>query len=187
MDKLERSIDKMAGELKKKEASQDALLRLTRELVRECSVGIKLVHSKDMQAAEVQKKKAHELLLKIKKLEKGFEYLVDQSYQEYVELVLLVSIVKREEHPTHESLKLPFGPFMTGLLDCVGELRRQMLEELRAGNKNDAEYYFEVMSRMYEATLPLRFSNSILPNFRKKQDVARMQVESARSELLRSR
>lgn len=187
MDRLEKAISKMALELKGKEAAQDELLKLTRELVRECSIGIKLIHSGDMKGAEAHRKRAGELLSAIKKLEKGFEYLVDQSYQEYVEITLLLAIVKKEEMPTHESLKLPFGPYMTGLLDCIGELRRQMLEELRAGKKGDADYYFETMSRMYEATLPLRFSNSILPNFRKKQDVARMQVESARSELLRSR
>ena len=187
MKKIENEIERMTAELKKKESAQDELLKLTRELVRECSIAVKLVHSWDYDGAEMQVKKANTLLLKIRNLEGDFAHLVAQSYQEYAEITILMAVVKKKEPPTHVSLKIPFESFMTGLLDCIGELRRQMLEELRRGSKKEADYYFETMSRMYEATLPLRFSNSILPNFRRKQDVARMQVESARSELMRSR
>jgi len=187
MERLEKEINRMIGELKKDEASQDSLLKLTRELVRECSVAVKFVHSKEMAEASAHLKEAQSLLKKIQKLESGFEHLVAQSYQEYVEISLLMAIVKKEKLPTHSDLCMPFGSYMTGLLDCIGELRRQMLEELRSDKAKEAGYYFETMSRLYEATLPLRFSNSILPNFRRKQDVARMQVESARSELLRAR
>ena len=51
----------------------------------------------------------------------------------------------------------------------------------------EAERYFELASGIYEELLPIRFSNSLLPNFRKKQDVARSQVEQARSELVRAK
>ena len=186
MEKLEKIIGKQVSELKRREAAQDELLKLTRELVRECSIAVKMVHSGDMGGAEAQLKNAGAMLSKTKKLEKGFEYLVAQSYQEYVEISLLIAFAKRKELPTPEELGIPFESFMTGLLDCIGELRRQMLEELRSDKAKEAGYYFETMSRLYEATLPLRFSNSILPNFRKKQDVARAQVEHARSEILRS-
>ncbi|MFH1448327.1 MAG: hypothetical protein ABIG39_05680 [Candidatus Micrarchaeota archaeon] len=186
MERLEREITHMASELKKKESVQDSLLRLTRELVRDCSISVKLIHSGDLKRAAVQHKKAKGMLIRIQKLEAGFKHLVAQSYQEYVEISILLAIVKKEDIPTHSDLNVPFGPYMTGLCDCIGELRRQMLEELRHGNRNNAEYYFERMNWMYEITMPLRFSNSLLPGFRKKQDVARVQVENARSELLKS-
>jgi translin len=187
MKSIEREIAKMTTELKRSEGKQDELLRLTRELVRECSIGIKLAHSWDLPGAEAQLSKAKAMVQRAKKLEGGFKHITSQSYQEYAEIAILMAIVKRKEPPTHRTLKIPFESYMTGLMDCVGELRRQMLEELRKGRREEADYYFEEMSRIYEATLPLRFSNSILPNFRKKQDVARAQVESARSELLRGR
>jgi len=61
-----------------------------------------------------------------------------------------------------------------------------MLECLKRGDKKSAGRYFELMSGIYDELSPIRFSNSLLPNFRKKQDVARMQVEQARSELVRA-
>jgi translin len=187
MEKLEMEIGKAIDDLKRREGAQDAILKLTRELVRECSVSVKLVHSGDMKGASERLKEAKGMLAKVRKLEPGFEYLAAHAYQEYVEITLLMAIVEKKDIPAPTDLGIPFSPYMSGLLDCIGELRRQMLEESRHGKRKEAEYYFEKMNWLYEATLPLRFSDSILPNFRKKQDVARVQVENARSELLRSR
>jgi len=185
MSKLDNSIKNIIDILKKQEKTQDGLLILTRELVRDCSMAIKSIHNKDIVEAEKRIRHVDYLLKKVKAVDKEFEYLVLQAYQEYAEAKVLLAIIKRKEIPNFEELKVPFKTYLLGLFDCVGELRREMLEELKRGNKQDAEYYFESMSDIYEATLPIRFSNSLLPNFRKKQDIARLQVENARSELLR--
>jgi translin len=185
MSKLDGSIGKIIGVLKKQEKAQDEILVLTRELIRDCSMAIKCIHNKEMKEAEDRIKNVDGLVRKLKGLDEDFEYLTLQAYQEYAEAKVLLAIIERREIPGYVELKIPFKAYLLGLLDCVGELRREMLEELKRGNKQDAEYYFESMSDVYEATLPVRFSNSLLPNFRRKQDVARVQVENARSELLR--
>jgi len=59
-----------------------------------------------------------------------------------------------------------------------------MYESLRHGRKDDAQKFFEMMELIYDELLPLRFSNAVLPEFRRKQDVARIQIEQARGELL---
>src|SRR3989338_3016730 len=85
-----------------------------------------------------------------------------------------------------EELGMPFEPWLLGCCDVVGEFRREMLEMLKAGKKKEAEKYFGMMEAVYDELVPIRFSNSLLPNFRKKQDVARGQVEQARSEIVRA-
>jgi len=59
-----------------------------------------------------------------------------------------------------------------------------MYEALRKNNRKEAEEFFAMMEAIYDELLPLRFSNAILPDFRRKQDVARIQIEQARGELL---
>ena len=59
-----------------------------------------------------------------------------------------------------------------------------MYESLRSGKRKDAEKYFSMMEDIFDSLLPLRFSNAILPEFRHKQDVGRIQIEQARGELL---
>jgi predicted translin family RNA/ssDNA-binding protein len=59
-----------------------------------------------------------------------------------------------------------------------------MYESLRRGNKHEGGFYFKMMEEIYDELLPLRFSNAVLPEFRKKQDNARRQIEEARGKLL---
>ena len=61
--------------------------------------------------------------------------------------------------------------YLTGLLDATGELKREMYESLRHNKKSDEEKYFEMMEGIYDELLSLRFSNAVLPEFRRKQDV----------------
>ena len=182
---LERSIGEMVEELKKREREQDELLRLTRELVRECANAIKSIHARDKASAGKHVARADEMVEKVKALDENFERISSQSLQEYVEVKVLDALVGGKSLPTYKVLDVPFEVYLTGLCDVIGELRREMLESLKEGKKKDAKRYFEMMNDIYESMLPLRFSNSLLPNFRRKQDVARGQVEHARSELLR--
>lgn len=184
MRKLEDSIKKIVKTLEKEEKEQDELLRISREIVRGCSVAIKCIHSKELKECGMQMEAVEKLVRKMGEAE-GFGNISLQAYQEYAEARVLLSIIGRKEIPTADELKIPFKAYMLGLLDCVGELRREMLEELKRGGRKNAEYYFSMMDELYEALLPVRFSNSLIPNFRRKQDVARMQIEQARSEILK--
>jgi len=66
-------------------------------------------------------------------------------------------------------------------------LREKRYMSLRKGNNKLASSYYELMKDIYDSTLHIRFANSILPSFRKKQDVARIQLESLASELLHTK
>ncbi len=184
MKKLESSIEKIVKILENEEREQDDLLRISREIVRGCSVAIKCIHSKELKEGERQIGIVEKLVEKMAD-RKGFDNIALQAYQEYCEAKVLLSIIARKDIPTYEELGVPFKAYLLGLLDCVGELRREMLEELKRGERKKADYYFSRMDELYEMLLPIRFSNSLIPNFRRKQDVARMQVEQARSEILR--
>lgn len=185
MKKLEKSIGKMFATLKGQEKEQDGLIVLSREIVRGCATAIKEIHAREMAAAKRDIATVGKLVAKAKRADKGMGYVAAQSYQEYCEARILLAVLEDEEVPTYEDLKVPFESYLTGLMDAVGEFRREMLEELKRGRRKQAEKYFDAMNAAYEATLPLKFSNSLLPGFRKKQDVARIQLENARSELLR--
>ena len=76
--------------------------------------------------------------------------------------------------------------YLLGLMDCVGELKREVLEELRDSNVKKAEEYFGMMRHIYDTTRPVRFAEAVLQGFRKKQDVARIQIENAGTEILSS-
>lgn len=187
MRKLEQSVEKLVEELKAKEAAQDQMLRVSREVVRHCSVAIKYIHEGKMAEAQSQLDAARKQLDTVRKQEESFRNLASHVYQEYAEAMVLKDTIERKPLPGYEDIGVPWMAYLLGLLDCIGELRRELLEALRKGRKADAEYYFTTMEKIYETLLPLKFSSSLLPGFRVKQDVARRQVEQARSELVTSR
>jgi translin len=69
-------------------------------------------------------------------------------------------------------------------MDVMGELKREILEELRKENYKRADAHFEKMKLIYDTTRSLRFAEAVLAGFRRKQDTARIQLENAGSELL---
>jgi translin len=182
---ISSQIPAITAELKLREAEQDRILSSTREIIRHCAVGIKLLHSGEIAGAKKEIASAQKKVAPFSKTEK-FSYLLEQVWQEIAEARLFLAAVEKKEMPTYKELSMPFEPYLLGICDLVGELRREMLECLKAGDKREAARYFEMMSGIYDELSPLRFSNSLLPNFRKKQDVARSQVEQARSELVRA-
>ncbi len=184
--KFGSEIAAIVKELERREREQDRILSGTREIIRHCSNGIKLAHAGELKKAKAEIAAAERKAAPFSKTEQ-FGYLLEQTYQEIAEARLFLAAAEGKSLPTWKGLGMPFEPYLLGLCDLVGELRREMLEMLKKGRMKDAERHFELMSGIYDELLPIRFSNSLLPNFRKKQDVARMQVEQARSELVRAK
>ena len=179
-------ISLIVRELEKREKEQDRILGSTREIVRHCANGIKMLHSGETAAAKKEIAAAEKKISPFSKTEQ-FSYLLEQPCQEIAEARLLLAAVENRPLPGWKDLSMPFEPYLLGMCDFIGELRREMLECLKRGDKKRASHYFDMMSDIYDHLSPIRFSNSLLPNFRKKQDVARSQVEQARSEIVRAR
>lgn len=181
---MDLGIKEIEKELMKKESELDHMMVKSREIVRLCSNAIKAIHSKDLTEAKKLLKEAEKEVMAVKKFETDFPGHVNHIMQEYVEAKVTLSAVETKKIPAYKEFDCSVEPYLTGLLDATGELKREMYESLRHGRKDDAQKFFEMMESIYDELLPLRFSNAVLPEFRRKQDVARIQIEQARGELL---
>ena len=176
-------MNKILKQLEKKEKTLDRILQMSREIVRMCSKGIKLIHQKKFTDAKNQINKIKEKLKKLKENGIEFDHYYRIAEQEYSEFVILYSLVMNKSPPDYQKLNVHYTSYLNGMMDCIGELRRYMLDSIKKEDLKTAERMFNLMEELYDITLPLNFSNSLLPNFRQKQDVARRQIEFARSEL----
>ncbi len=179
--KLEQAVQKIDGELAERETRQAALLAKTRDAVRDCAKAIKSIHlGEEPNLTELEGK-----IKEIRSIGNGFENICFNVYQEFVEIKCFLALSKKQEMPDYEELQVPEMAWLTGLCDCVGELRRAMQIALIKGDREAAEYYFEKMEWIYDNVMTLKYSGSIAHGLKVKQDVARKQVEQARSELLK--
>src|SRR3989338_2856919 len=181
---MDLGIEEIEKTLMKKEEQFDKVHVKNREIVRSCSNAIKAIHAKDMDEAKKNLKVAENELNAIEKIAGEFPEQLNHILQEYAEAKIVLSAVESKKIPSFKELGVNEISYLNGLLDATGELKREMYESLRKKDKKLAEQYFKMMEEIYDALLPLRFSNSVLPEFRRKQDIARIQIEQARGELL---
>ena len=183
--KLEKTILRIVAILDEKEKRQDRVLALSREIIRDSARANKDIHLDE--AAEAKKAVAalDGKMKEMRKIDEGFRHISNNCYQEYAEIKSLYALLQREELPSYEELGIDYLPYLTGLADTVGELRRQIQLALRAGKKKDAEYFFDKMSEIYENLMTIKYSSSLVGSLKHKQDVIRGQLEQSRSEMLR--
>jgi translin len=181
---LSIDITQIERKFSEREKVLDGLLTDNRIIVRSCSNAIKAMHAHDMAEAHKHLSEARKGVEKVIAHEREFPEQLNHILQEYAEAQIVLSAIEQKKIPSFSELGISAIPYLNGLLDAIGEFKREMYESLRHGDKKQAEQYFDMMEETYDSLLPLRFSNAILPEFRRKQDSARHQIEQARGELL---
>lgn len=164
---------------------KDKVMSISREIIRLAGTSITAMHGHDYGKASADLRSAKSLISKLKAIEGGFEYNALQAHQEFVEANALSSMLKRHRIPSCRELGEGESAYLLGLLDSVGELKRSAFDAIRERREKDADAYYRLMLDIYDSTAGMRFANSLMPDFRRKQDVARMQLESVSSELIR--
>ncbi len=179
-----KNIDRIEKDLMTLQETKDKVMDLSRETIRLAGRTITKIHANDMPDARKLLAELKSHVVKLKTVEKGFEYNSMQAHQEYVEAYALYIMINESRVPALDELETDGVSYLLGLLDCVGELKRHSTDYLRKNNRVGAEKCYDLMLEIYDSTVPMRFANSLVPDFRKKQDVARMQIERLSGELL---
>lgn len=184
MDDLDADVESIAVHLTKKQKDFDEVMNLVRDIVRGSAQTITMLHNNDAKNAAKTIKSAEKMLADLKKFDVDFGYHAKQAYQEYAEAKIFLEIKTNKEIPSYKKVGVDQESYLMGLMDVMGELKREILEALRENKVSEAEEYFNDMKAIYDGTRSIRFAEAVLNGFRRKQDVARIQLESAGSELL---
>jgi translin len=167
---------------------REKVLEASRAATRLSDWAIIQMHRNDMERAESSLKEAKEVLTKIRELVKSTPELgqagsVLVAYQEYVEAMLLHGILKEGKVASLQEVDVESTPYILGILDLIGELRRVTLNYLRGGRGDDADKTLKIMEGLYENVLSLDHT-AIVPTFRVKADAARRIIESTRGDVI---
>jgi len=176
------SLNKIAKDLGKTQDSREFLLKNTREIIILCSKSIIAVHKGDLNTGKKNLKHAETLLKKYKKKATGGlrRYLITPE-QEFVEAACLIAIVEQKEIPSDKKLSVMAESYVLGLLDCVGELKRQVFDKIRMGKIDEATRMFEIMESLYLQLYTFSMYDKVVKEARRKIDVNRILVDDVRS------
>ncbi|MER5175436.1 MAG: RNA-binding protein [Candidatus Nitrosocosmicus sp.] len=179
---VEKSLGIFSHQMKQLEISRETLIKETREVISLCSKAIILLHSNKIPEAETLVDKSS---LLIKNLKNYVIFDLDRylwpAEQEYVEAFILKEIMSRKPVLSgYESLNVSLNAYVTGLLDCIGEIKRMIYDNLRKNNFDFSLSLFEIMQYIYNLIYPFAFYDNIVSGIRKKLDVSKRIIEDVR-------
>jgi len=182
------SLNKIAKSLGDVQDSREFLLKNTREIIILCSKSIIAVHKGDLITGKKNLKQAEMLLKKYKKKAIGGlqRYLITPE-QEFVEAACLIAIVEQKEMPSDKMLSVMPESYVLGLLDCVGELKRQVFDKIRIGEIDEATRVFDVMENLYLHLYTFSMYDKVIKEARRKIDVNRILVDDVRAAITEER
>ena len=184
VNSISTSLEAINNNLKDVQERREKLIKGTRDAVMLCSKSIVAMHHGELEEAARMMIQAKAMLAEFR------VYAGDDLYryiavaeQELVEAYVLRTVMEGSLHqfPSMADLDVSGPAYLTGLLDCVGEIKRLVYDRMRSGNEKDAESLFAVMEEIYGAVYPFAVYDNIVAGLRKKLDVARMLIEDIRA------
>jgi translin len=181
-ENVQDSLNSLSSQMKQLEQRREALIKETREVISLCSKAIILLHGEKVKESEALLNSASSSIKKLK------DYVICDldrylwpAEQEYVEAYVLKEIVERKSLLSgHDQLNVSLNAYVTGLLDCTGEIKRMIYDNLRKNNHGYSLSLFEIMQSIYNLVYPFSFYDNLIPGIRKKLDVSKRMMEDVR-------
>lgn len=181
-ENVQNSLNSLSSQMKELEQRREALIKETREVISLCSKAIILLHGDKVKDSETLLNSASSSIKKLK------DYVICDldrylwpAEQEYVEAYVLKEIVERKSFLSgHDELNVSLNAYVTGLLDCTGEIKRMIYDNLRKNNHGYSLSLFEIMQSIYNLVYPFSFYDNLIPGIRKKLDVSKRMMEDVR-------
>ena len=184
LNNVKTSLNSISKSLSVSQNAREYLIKNTREVIILCSQAIINIHKGDRKSAKIKIQKAQNLLKSFRKKANGDleRYLITPG-QELVEAYVLLAIVEKKTIPNHKTISVSGESYILGLLDCIGELKRLVFDNIRVGKSKEALRIFETMENLYLYLFPFSTYDKILKEVRRKLDVNRILLEATRAAL----
>lgn len=183
---LGEEVDMIDKRLSIKDEVREEMIRITREIVRDSSNCISSIHLGKIDETRQLLNSLHNKVTKLKNIVRDYPDLyysgtIYNALSEYVECLSLYSIITGEGIPRLSELDIPIPPYLQGLSDLVGELRRIALEMLRNDRVDEALVLLDLMETIYYKLRSLHYPDALTPGLRHKVDIARRLVEDTKA------
>jgi len=184
-----QSIGRAAQDyLAAKHAARERALPKSRHAIRLCANAIRAAHRDEFDTARQLVADAGRLLREMaadlrEHLDIFYAGFVADAQKEYAEAALTYALIKRETLPTPEELGVEWAPYLNGLGEAIGELRRYILDRMRLGKLDVGEGLLADMDEIYALLITLDYPDAITGNLRRTTDAARGILEKTRGDL----
>lgn len=191
IDNLDQIGDDIRQHLEAKNAVRDQALQQSRSLIRFCSKAIRAVHREEFDQAERLLAEARQLVDALQADLEPYPDLYHAGYtqsalKEYAEANITLKLIGGQDLPGPEAMGMDYVPWLNGLAEAAGELRRRILDILRHDTLDEAERLLDIMDEIYGLLVTMDFPDALTNNLRRTTDMVRGVTERTRGDITTS-
>ena len=191
-EKLKRDLrqiaDRADSAFAETHAAREKALRLSRDIIRTSANSIRATHRGEYDQARRLLNDAAGLIAQIEaeltpRSSVYYAGFVEDAQKEYVEATATLAFTKGTRLPGPDELNVGPAPYLNGLAETVGELRRFVLDLLRRDDVSRCEELLELMDEVYSVLVTMDYPEAVTRGLRRNTDMARGVLERTRGDL----
>lgn len=168
--------------------AREKALRLSREVIRNSANSIRATHRGEFQSARGLLDVVADLVSKMEGACGSYPSVyyagfVEDAQKEYAEAAATLAFAFKTRIPGPVELMVGAAPYINGLAEAVGELRRFILDSLRKDDVGRCEELLDLIDEVYSILVSLDFPEAITRGLRRNTDMVRGVLERTRGDL----
>jgi translin len=185
---LGETIESIIARYESMNVARDHALTAGRQVVRLAANAVRALHREETAVATELLQQAEVILEQIRESTRSFPAVywagyVQDAMKEYAEAQITAALLTEADLPTPESLKVEDAAYLNALAEAGSELRRDVLDRLRADREEIAEYLLVRMDEIYGVLVTVDFPDAITGGLRRTTDQFRAVLERTRGDV----
>lgn len=185
---LKHIFDEVKKTFDRENEAREEGLALSRDTIQYCANSIRAAHRGDreqavelLEAAKRNIEAAHELLEPVPRI--YYAGFMQDAEKEFAEASATFSLVEGKPLPLPGDLDVGTAPYLNGLGEAIGEMRRHVLDLIRENDLTRGEHILGVMDDVYYLLASVDYPNAITSGLKRTNDMVRGVLERTRGDL----
>lgn len=169
------------------QAREEALSRC-RDTIRSCGLAIRAIHRHRHDDVAQRTAEAEEAVRRAQAVLGPYPALAAAGFlhdaeKEFAEAKLTEALIEGYSLPSAEEVGVSLPAWLNGLAEAASELRRHLLDRLRAGEVVTAETLLGRMEDVYDLLVTIEYPDAMTGGLRRSADALRAVVERSRADV----
>jgi translin len=169
-------------------AARETGLAAARRAIQLCSQSIRATHRLEWDQAGDLADAAEDALNQAQEALRPYPQLaasgpLHDAAKEYAEARLTLALAADRPLPSADELHIADASWLNGLAEAASELRRHLLDRLRAGEMNQSERLLTAMDDVYALLVTVDYPDALTGGLRRTTDALRPVLERTRGDL----
>ncbi len=185
---LESILEYSNGILKQESEARERGLKLSRECIRFSANSIRAIHRGDRDQSVELRRKAAETVSGAQAVLAPYPRIYHAGFlqdaeKEYAEAAATFALVQGNPLPLPEDLGVDIAPYLNGLGEAAGEMRRHVLDLIRTNQLGRGEEILGIMDDIYFLLASIDYPSAMTGGLRRTNDMVRGVLERTRGDL----